>query len=415
MTPKTVFAALAAGLALLAVTASPMRPQETPAGPRTQEAAPPSVQVAVGVYNGAQFVRGLTRADFELLENGEPQKIEALYEVDRNAVTRQEGNAAAAPVTARRFYLLFQLIDYNARIADALRYFFTNALLPGDSLYVQTPMKTYRLTPEALAQRPREVLAKEMDNIVRKDINQGNLLYRSLVRELRRIVGGLEGLNPVAGGDEASDTETSELGVEQLLNMYRDSLTKFETLRAFDQDKVLGFAQGLKKQDGRKLVFFIYEQEFRPEISPQMINALIDNNQDKQNVIDAVHELFQIYHQNISLDAARIAQAYCDSSADFNLLFMAKTPERIGGITMREQSDVLFRVFSQVAKATGGFIETTQNPLTAIRDGLGAAEYYYLLTYVPSSATKNAGFKTIAVKVKDKNYKVLNRRGYISG
>ncbi|MGD1009469.1 MAG: VWA domain-containing protein [Candidatus Aminicenantales bacterium] len=394
----------AAVLAVLAFVLSPAL---------SQEKGPVPVTVAVRVFDGGQFVEGLALRDFELLENGVPQRIDALFKVDRNAVTRQEGEGPALPVTARRFFLLFQMYEYNPKVSEALRYFFNNALLPGDTMEIQTSMRNYMLTPAAFAKKPKDVLAKEMDDIVRKDINQGNFVYKGLMRDLRRMVQGIEGLNPVAGGDEESDASVSTFGLEYLLNQYKDSLHKLEGLRTLDQDKIVGFAQALRKLDGRKFVFFFYQQEFRPEISPSMFNTLIDNNQESQNILADLHDLFQTHHQNISLDQQKIVQAYCDSSADLNFLFMNRTPERLGGITMRDQSQDVFKIFAQAATATGGIAESTQNPTAEIRDALKASETYYLLSYTPASAAKDGEFRTITVKVKDKDYKVLCRRGYI--
>jgi VWFA-related protein len=396
---------LAPVLAILAFVLPPAISQEKAAAP---------VTVAVRVFDGGQFVDGLALRDFELLENGVPQKIDALFKVDKNAVTRQEGEGPASPVTARHFFLLFQMYEYNPQISEALRYFFNNALLPGDTLEIQTTIRNYMLTPAAFAKKPKDVLAKEMDTIVRKDINQGNFVYKGLIRDLRRMVQGIEGLNPVAGGDVESDASISSFGVEHLLNQYKDSLHKLEALRMIDQDKIIGFAQALKKQEGRKFVFFFYQQEFRPEISPAMINTLIDNNQANQNVLADLHDLFQAYHQNISFDQQKIVQAYCDSSADLNFLFLTRTPEKFGGITMREQSEDMFKIFAQAATATGGIAESTQNPTTEIRDALKASEMYYLLSYTPTSALKDGAFKTITVKVREKDYKVIYRRGYIT-
>ena len=395
----------AAVLAILAFVLSPAL---------SQEKAPAPVTVAVRVFDGEQFVDGLALRDFELLEDGVPQRVDALFKVDKNAVTRQEGERPALPVTARRFHLLFQMYEYNPKVSEALRYFFNNALLPGDTLEIQTTMRNYSLTPAAFAKKPKDVLAKEMDDIVRKDINQGNFVYKGLIRDLRRIVQGISGLNPIAGGDEESDSSVSSFGLEYLLNRYRESLQKMEALQSLDQNKIIAFAQALKKQDGKKFVFFLYQQEFRPEISPIMLNSLISLNQQDQNILADIHELFQVYHRDISADLQKIVQAYSDSSADFNFLLMKRTPEKFGGITMREQSEDVFQVFSQVAAATGGIAESTQNPAAEVKDALKTAETYYLLSYTPTSAVNEGKFKPITVKVREKNYKVLNRRGYIT-
>lgn len=69
-------------LSVLAFVLSPALAQEKASAP---------VNVAVRVFDGGQFIDGLALKDFELLENGVPQRIDALFKVDKNAVTRQEG------------------------------------------------------------------------------------------------------------------------------------------------------------------------------------------------------------------------------------------------------------------------------------------------------------------------------------
>jgi hypothetical protein len=400
---KPVFPA--AALALLALLAPPSRPQDTAPGP---------VTIAVRVFDGGRFVGGLTREDFEVQVDGVPQKIEALYEVDKNVVTRSEGGTAVAPLFARRFFLLFQMYEYDPKVSEALRYFFSSVLLPGDTLEIQTPVKNYMLTPQASAQEPKDVLAKKTEELVRKDINRGNFVYKELVRELRRLIQGIEGTNPVAGGDEASGAMVSQFGLEQMMNQYRESLTKLEAQQSLDQGMIIAFAKALKKPGGRKFLFLFCQQEYRPEISTQVLNTLIDNNQDSQSILADIHELFQVYHKNISYDVKRVVEAFCDSGADVNILFMKKTPERFGGINMREQSEDVFKLFSQVAAATGGIAEMTQNAAAEIRDAVRTAKVYYLLSFRPTPAGTTGAFQPTTVKVKGKDYKILTRRGYIA-
>lgn len=393
------------GLGILALLAPAVTSQEKAAG---------AVSVVVRVFDRARFVEGLTREDFEIEVNRVPQKIEALYEIDKNAVVRKDGEAAAAPNTSRKFYLLFQMYEYNPKVSDALRYFFNSVLLPGDTLEVQTSVKSYMLTPQAFAQKPKDVLAKEMDEILRKDINRGNFVYKELVRELRRLVQGIEGTNPIGGGDEASGAMVSQFGLEQMMNQYRESLAKLEALQIIEEGKIVAFAEALKKQSGRKILFLFFQQEYRPEIGTQALNTLIDNNQDNQTVLADLHELFQVYHRNMAYNVKRVVEAYCDSGADVNFLFMKKTPERFGNINMREQSEDVFKLFSQIAEATGGVAETTQNPATEIQDAVRTAEMYYLLTFTPAPPAASGAFEPLTIRVKGKDYKILTRRGYIA-
>jgi len=92
---------------------------------------------------------------------------------------------------------------------------------------------------------------------------------------------------------------------------------------------------------------------------------------------------------------------------------MGKTPESIAGIVMREQSEDIFKLYSRVAQATGGIIDNSQNPASAIKDVLKKREKCYLLVFTPSPGPKDGTFKPITVQIKDKDYKVVSRQGYI--
>jgi hypothetical protein len=101
------------------------------------------------------------------------------------------------------------------------------------------------------------------------------------------------------GGLE-TDTETEEIGLEMLLPRYKEILAKMEALRRIDIDKFILFAQARKNQSGQKFVFFIYQREFRPEISPAVIQKIMGLYQDSPHVLDGIQELFMFYTRNIS-------------------------------------------------------------------------------------------------------------------
>ena len=82
----------------------------------------------------------LTIEDFELFENYEHQKIEALYLIRKTNIEREEALKRFNPALTRHFYLIFQITDYNPRFAEASGHLFNQVLLPGDTLTIMTPM-----------------------------------------------------------------------------------------------------------------------------------------------------------------------------------------------------------------------------------------------------------------------------------
>jgi hypothetical protein len=382
--------------------------QQQAENPRLRAAAIP---VSVRVFDGNQLVTGLALKDFEILEDGIPRPVEALYFVDKNAIERQEPDQDDRPDVSRKFYLLFQLFEYHPKLADAITYLFDKELLAGDSLEIQTPMKNYKLSTAAFANKPKNVLAEEMTNFVKKDIVQGSMAYNNLLNELKRHTRAIGGANPM--GALETDTETEEIGLEMLLVRYKEILSKMEALRRIDSDKFIRFAQALKNQSGQKFVFFIYQREYRPEISPSVIQRIMGTYQDAPHVIDGVQELFMSYTRNISENTQKMRESYADSSAHFNFIFMHKAPQQLARIVMREQSEDIFKAFSAVAQATGGVVYTSQNPAAGIETALETSNKYYLLYFTPLSEAREGIFRSLKIRVKDRDYTVVNRQGYI--
>jgi hypothetical protein len=372
---------------------------------------PAAIPVAVRVFDGKQLVTDLALKDFEILENGIPRPVEALYFVDKNAIERRESDRDYRPDVSRKFYFLFQLFEYHPKLAEAIQYLFNQELLAGDSLEIQTPMRNYKLTPAAFANKSKNVLAEEMTNIVKKDITQGSLAYNNLLNELKRYVRAIGGTNPME--ELETDTDTGEFGLEMLLLHYKETLAKMEALRQIDIDKFIRFAQALKNQSGQKFVFFIYQREYSPEISPTVIHEIMSNNQELPHVLEGIQELFMSYSRNISQNTQKLRESFADSSAHFNLIFMNKAPVQLARIVMREQSEDIFNAFSAVAQATGGIVDTSQNPAAGIETALKTSNKYYLLYFTPFSEATEGMFRSIKIRVKDRGYAVVNRQGYI--
>jgi hypothetical protein len=382
--------------------------QQQPEKPRLGDAAIP---VSVRVFDGKELVTGLALKDFEILEDGIPRPVQALFFVHKNTIERQEADQEGQPDVSRKFYLLFQLFEYHPKLDEAIGYLFDKELLPGDSLEIQTPMRNYKLSAAAFASKPKSVLAQEMTDFVKKDIVQGSLAYNALLNDLKRHTRAIGGANPMGGIE--TDTETEEIGLEMLLIRYKEILSKMEALRRIDSDKFVRFAQALKNQSGQKFVFFIYQREYRPEISPSVIQRIMSTYQDAPHVLDGVQELFMSYTRNISQNTQKMRESYADSSAYFNFIFMHKAPQQLARIVMREQSEDIFKAFSAVAQATGGTVDTSQNPAAGIETALETSNKYYLLYFTPSAEAKEGIFRSLKIRVKDRDYTVVNRQGYI--
>jgi VWFA-related protein len=374
-----------------------------------------SIIVPLRVFDGDRFVEDLSIADLELYEDGKLQQIHSLYLTSQAQVERKEVAQDYRPTTARRFYFMFQITDFNPKITEALDYFFSQVYQPEDQVVVMTPLKNYVLSSEALQVKTKDMVVRDIQNAVRKDTSLGASEYNTLVRDLKQIVHSISAFG--TGEDRTmfnleSTDSTGATTLGYLLPRYRESLQHLEELRLVDEGRFIRFANQLKRLDERKIVFFFYQREFRPEIQSATLDRLLTTNQDDHNVLAQLQELFYFYHRDINLSVMSLWQAFSDSSILFNLIFLNKQPENIAGIHMREQSEDVFKVFSQVAESTGGVVDTSQNPAAAFARASELSGRSYILYYTPQTYRRDGGFRNIVVKVKGKDYRVLHRRGY---
>jgi hypothetical protein len=406
---RLLFPWLAVGLAVMAGL--------SPAGQRATGAAATraaAVPITVRVFDGDRFVSDLTLQDFEIEEAGMAVVPHALFLVRKDRIERREGPADLSPDVSRRLVLLFQLTEYHSKIPEALKVLFGTELLPTDTLMIETPKRDYRLSREALAAKPRATLARELAEIVRKDVIEGGMAYNNALRDLKRAVRLIGGVGRTGLGDTEGEVDDGT-SLEQHLARYREDLQQMETLRAVDENALVDFARRMKSQTGQKLVFFVYQREFRPEINPQTLDMLLMANQDRPDILAALQSLFSMYSRPVAFDRGRIMQAFADSGIDFRFLFMNHQPERISGITFREQSEDVYQALSGAAEATGGATDTSQNPAASLAKALKATEASYILYYTPSTSAPPGTFISLEVKVKAKNYRVSHRSGYLTG
>jgi len=381
-----------------------------------------SVEVPVRVFDGDRFIDNLTLGNFQVTEDGVPVRPDSLYLVKGRSIVRREETEAAQPDTSRTYYLMFQTVDWDAKLAEAIDNLFSSVLLPGDAMTLVTPMKPYALHKEALATQPPARLSKSMQDILKKDIQRGGGQYRDMVRELTRLTRSIGGVNKGLSNDiesEGEDETTLGFGVEQQLDHYRTALMTIESLRLVDEKKLLAFANALKPVPGRKTVFLFYAREYRPELSPMAMQTLMSLYQDNPSVLGNLMDLFQFYKREATFNSDLVKKAFADAGIAFHFIFMEKKSQRVFGANMREQSEDIFPGFRAIAAATGGITEVSDNPAASFAKAAAVSEDYYLLYYTPPASQSGPGFRSIEVKVttpggEGARFTINNRLGYFA-
>ncbi len=376
-----------------------------------QEAIAINVEVPVRVFKGDAFIDDLSIDDFEIYEDGIRQTVEAVYLIKKKSIEKEESTRDTEdarkiyrPEVSRYFVFIFAVYEYLPKIQEILDYFFANVYLPGDSLNVATPVKTYNLNPKAIADNISvEEIKKRMTLILQRDIRVANGTYHTLMRDLEGFA--LE-----------SDAENYIRILQELLQF-----------RYVDLQIMEGFADYLKAVDGQKHVFLLYQQENIP-----LIGEFIDMTSPDIEIYDptrpegltiASQSYITDMLQSVSFNTEKIKNLFADSSIAAHFLYITKPLtgnvdiERQGsqrGLRHRAITEDVYNAFLRIAKDTGGITESSANASSAFQKAAFASENYYLLYYSPKDYKSDGKFRTIEVKVKRQNYRINHRAGYIA-
>lgn len=381
-------AVMALAVALCAATFS----GQAVSPPQHHESVVINIEVPVRVLKKDAFVDGLTLADFEVFENGVRQPIEAVYLIRDKKILREEKAAGTAPPRPRnvRCYVLYlQLKEYIPKVGDALDYFFSDVLGTEDSLFVVTPIKTYKFHPEVLSRIPRRQVSNRLKAILRKDVQVGNSEYRRLMRDFYQLE------------EENFPAEQADVKESMLFDMAR----QMRDLTEITESQVMGFADTLKALDGEKHVFLVFQRDVLPA---------------HEFAEDRQAELVK----PVSFDVDKIKRYFSDAAITVHCLYITKTPSfavnpmnQTGSVResmLQDLSPDIYASFREMAAATGGLSESTTNPSFALRQAAEASTNYYLLYYRPVDYRADGRFQKIVVRVKGEGLKVTHRLGYIA-
>jgi VWFA-related protein len=386
----------------------------------SEESVVINVEVPVRVFQGNMFIDNLTIDDFELFEDGKSQRIEAVYLVKKRTIERSEEKRRFSPETTRHFYLFFELTEYTAEIGKAIDYFVQEVLYPGDYLTAVTPIKTYRMRGKALEVKSRDDIAKQLKGLLRKDALMSSGEYRRLIAELEALTKTLsEDYEQIEMARMQHDTQSSEefkeRTIDERLMRYGAVMSELEHLRRINQATLVDFAEYLGNMEGQKYVYMVYQREFIPKIKMKVLQYFESMYEDRPNIMHTIANVFEFYRRDITFDVDLVKKKYADSSVAIHFLFMSSPKVPVYGVDMVEQSEDIYAAFKEMARATGGYVESSANPKFLFEQAVQASQNYYLIYYSPKNYKKDGKFKDIRVVVKtEEGVRVTHRLGYFA-
>jgi VWFA-related protein len=396
------------GLALLAALL--LQAQAPPAQPQTFRSGAQVVEVDVRVTKGGRFVGDLAASDFEISEDGVPQKIASVILIDGGAAATagaaHAGESAAASalssVPPQVWLFVFDTPHLSPgglqRTRDAVEAFIAARLRPGDiaGVVVDGRMVNNRLTSD------REELRQAIKSVKLP----GDLRSRQLeLREWPRLQDEYEAFQITRNDRDAiqravaractDDPDQCRMAppdaqvrskAQQLVREYRTAT--LQTLTVID---TLG--KGLARIPGSKTVVFLSEGFVLQDQEAQL----------RQAVGQAARAGAHFY----AVDARGL-----NKGSNAGLIDQRLADNPMGAMTSFDaQTDGP----NSLANDTGGFAIRNENNFGRALDEIQAdTGTYYVVSYAPANATLDGKYRAIGVKVARPGVSVRARRGYLA-
>ena len=218
-----------------------------------------AVEVPVRVLQKGQFVRDLTKEDFEIYANGILQPITGFEVRSRRISVPVDVSEEELKIQQKKrlFLLIFNIFDYQDYVGEAIDHFFANTFRKGDRVIVMTEGNLF---PIETAKGAAKVAQDVKDTLKQfKVISTMQILsaYQSLRSEADRLILALQGPNPMPW-DQA------------VMAFYRNyERIWLEYKRQFvtpDLELYRSIIKRIKAEEGEKWALCFQQREMFPEL-----------------------------------------------------------------------------------------------------------------------------------------------------
>jgi hypothetical protein len=380
-----------------------------------------AVEVPVRVLQKGQFVRNLTKEDFEIYENGVLQPITG-FEVRSRRISLpadvSEEELKIQP-EKRLFLLIFNIFDYQDYVGEAVDYFFANTFRKGDRIIIVTEGVLFDIEtgkgPAAVSQDVKDTLKKF------KAISTMQILsaYQDLRYEADNLLMQLRGREPFDSRTWDQDILRFYQNYERIWANYRNQfiIPDLELYRSVI--KRIKYIEGEKwalcfqqremfpklKNEGP------LDREIRPWVETPSDNPMISIQQ--RNIRSTQMELQRLFDISGILSTEALKNLFMEANITFHLLLLkSQRPLVEKDFELREVGQDYEDCFRQISFSTGGHTTFSNKVTEAMVEASQTEDYYYLLVYSPKGDPTEKPL-SIDVKVKQKGVDIIHLKRFL--
>jgi hypothetical protein len=419
LTPKKIWPVVFGAFFLLTLHSFLLLPNQEQKTTQ-EEVTVVAVEVPVRVLQKGQFVRNLTKEDFELYENGVLQPITGFEVRSRRISVPVDAPAEELKIQPekRLFLLIFNIFDYQDYVGEAVDYFFANTFRKGDQLIIVTEGNLF---PIDTGRGPTKVVQDVKDALKKfKVISTMQILsaYQNLRTEADRLI---LSLLEVGKGSMPWD--------QAVMTFYRNyERIWLEYKRQFitpDLEIYRSIIKKIKAEEGEKWALCFQQREMFPKLKNEgrlerLIRDLVDTPSEdpmttiqQRNVRSMQMQLQRLFDVSGDMPTEALKNLFMEANITFHLLLLkSHRPLVERDFELREVGKDYEDCFRQISFSTGGLTTFSNNVTEAMIEASQNEDYYYLLVYSPKEDPKEKPL-AIDVKVKQKGVDVIHLKQFL--
>ena len=377
-----------------------------------------AVEIPVRVLQKGQFVKNLTKEDFEIYENGILQPITGFEVRSRRISVPFEVSEEELKLQPekRLFLLIFNIFDYQDYVGEAIDYFFSDTFRQGDRIIILSEGNLFDIET---GKGPADVARDVKDTLKKfKVISTMQILraYQNLRSEADRLILALQGSNPMPW-DQA--VTAFYKNYERLwLEYKRQFITP-------DLELYRSIIKRTKAIEGEKWALCFQQREMFPKLKNEgslerLIREKVDTPSDdpittfqQRNVRSMQMQLQRLFDVSGDMPTEAMKNLFLEANITFHLLLLkSHRPLVEQDFELREVGQDYEDCFRQISFSTGGHTAFSNKVTEAMIEASQTEDYYYLLVYSPKEDPTEKPL-SIDVKVKQKGVDVVHLKQFL--
>ena len=381
-------------------------------GKHQEEVTVIALEVPVRVLQKGQFVKGLTKDDFELFENGIKQQITGFEVRSRSISVPKEILREKLEIRPKKrlFILIFNIFDYNDEVGKGIDYFFNNFFGPGDNIIIITEDKFLNIE---IGKGLSKMISDLKETLKKYKFISNKTIFRSYQRLEREADWLLSLLTRGSRSDVSS----------HILNFYDRYIRCWEEYKSRYISPDTGLYQSLvnrlKQIEGEKWALCFLQRELFPKLKKEgklstVINNVVEGRRDiKSRLIQTKQwDLQRSLDYSETFPTELLKNLFMEANITFHLILLKSLKDIVSeDFELREVAQDYENCFKQISLSTGGHTTFSNKVVEALEETSKTEDYYYLIVYSPKE-DKPAKEVNIKVKVNRKGARIIHLKKF---